>query len=276
MHTGDSRSGSDAHVTRSAIVTGAARGIGAAIAEELLSEGLEVWCWDSAREALRETVDSFDKRFAGQVHAACCDISSPDSVRAAVSTFALSHDRLDVLVNNAGAWRARGKLAEVDENAWAADLNLLLGGPQRVTQAVDRLLGPGSRVVTISSVHGLAASPHWGTYDISKAALIQWSRVLAAELGPRGITTNVIAPGVIETQPYTDDLLRSFHRDAGLVPRVGEPADIARAVTFLSDPRNGFITGSVLTVDGGMTTRLALTALEDNDTRPSISKGDKR
>lgn len=258
--------------TRTAVVTGAARGIGRAIAEELLGRGYRVFCWDIDLTNLQTSIDHWETRFPGCAVAVECDISSEASVAQAVVS--LGGEPLGILVNNAAAWRPHGTLASIGEERWNTDLAVLLGGPQRVAAALDGLLENGAAMVTIASVHGINASPYWGTYDVAKAALIQWSRVKAAELGTRGITANVVAPGVIIETEYEDRELEVFHTAAGIVPRAGTPADVARAVAFLSDPDNSFITGALLVVDGGMTSRLALSAQEAISTWPAISRGD--
>jgi len=256
-----------------AVVTGAARGIGAAIAEELVGAGYRVWCWDIDEPGLQRRVLELG---ADRAIAVACDIRSRASVDAAADTVRRAGATVQALVNNAFAWKPSGRLADVPDDTFASDLDLLVIGPQRVTAALDDLLGAGSAIVTIASVHGMTASPNWGSYDVAKAGLIQWARVVAAELGQRGITSNVIAPGIIQTADYDDESLRALHASAGLLPRVGVPEDVARAVRFLVDPRNDFITGATLAVDGGITTRLALTAVEQALGIASVANGDRR
>lgn len=260
-------------MSRTAIVTGAARGIGAAIAAELLLTGHQVWCWDVDEAALAERVAELGRSAPGRVHGHVCDIRSRSSVQEAVAAVRAATPVVHVLVNNAFRWAPSGELTAVADDRFHADLDLLLLGPQRVTAETRDLLDAGSSIVTIASVHGFTANPHWGTYDIGKAALIQWARVTAAELGPHGITSNVVAPGIIANEPYADEELHRRHVATGLVPRLGEPADIARVVAFLADPRNGYLTGAVIPVDGGMTTRLSLTVAEGLVDDPAVSKG---
>lgn len=258
---------------QTAVVTGAARGIGRAIAENLLSSGHRVHCWDWSPKSLAATVGELDERYPGRVLGIECDISSDGSVEAAVESFKREGERLGILVNNAASWKPSGRLADIPSAMWERDLAMMLGGPQRVTAAFDDQFDHGAAIVTIASVHGLAASSFWGTYDIAKAGLIQWARVVAGELGPRSITSNVVSPGIISTTTYEDADLQAFHVSAGVVPRLGSPEDVARAVAFLAHPDNGFITGANLIVDGGMTSRLQLTATEQHSPWPSTSKG---
>jgi NAD(P)-dependent dehydrogenase (short-subunit alcohol dehydrogenase family) len=258
--------------TKTAVVTGAASGIGKATATALLDGGYRVYCWDRDTRTLADTVDEFNRHDRGAAVPVECDISSAESVAAAIRV--LNGSPVGVLVNNAAAWVPHGPLSTVSEGQWDADLGLLLGGPQRVTAQLDRNLEHGAAIVTVSSVHGLVGSTNWGTYDVAKAALINWTRVKAAELGHRAITANIVAPGIIQLAPYDDPRLERFHIASGLVPRLGAPDDIARAITFLVDPRNSFITGAVLVVDGGMTARLGLTAQEVHSDFPSVSRGE--
>lgn len=260
--------------TRTAVVTGAARGIGRATAASLIQDGYRVFCWDRDTQALAGAIDEFDRENRGAAIPVECDIASAKSVAAAAR--ALNGSPVGVLVNNAAAWIPTGPLAAVTEERWDDDLRLLLGGPQRVTAQLDGNLERGAAIITVSSVHGLAGSSNWGTYDVAKAALINWTRVKAAELGPRSITANVVAPGVIQLGEYEDPVLETFHIASGLVPRLGTPEDVARAIGFLADPRNSFITGAVLVVDGGMTARLGLTAQEVHSDLPSVSRGEAR
>jgi 3-oxoacyl-[acyl-carrier protein] reductase len=237
-----------------AIVTGAAQGIGLAIARALLDAGMRVSCWDRDGERLAAAVASLGGA-AADVEAIVCDIADERQVAAATERARAGGD-LRVLVNNAAAWRESGPLSGIAAERWEDDLRLLLGGPQLVTRAVSPHLGEGASIVTLSSVHGLSGSANWGTYDVAKAALIQWTRVLAAELGPRGIRVNAVAPGIIagpvDVAAYErDPALRELHEQAALLERVGTPADVAGVVAFLAGPASAFVTGQTLVVDGG-------------------------
>lgn len=245
-----------------AIVTGAAQGIGLAIARALLDAGMRVSCWDRDGERLERAVASL----GGDVEAIVCDIADERQVAAATERARAGGD-LTVLVNNAAAWRESGPLSRIAHERWEQDLRLLLGGPQLVARAVSPHLRAGGSIVTLSSVHGLSGSANWGTYDVAKAALIQWTRVLAAELGPRGIRVNAVAPGIIagpgDFAAYErDPSLRELHEQAALLERLGTPEDVAGVVAFLAGPASAFVTGQTLVVDGGLTARLPLSAVE--------------
>jgi len=258
---------------RWAVVTGAAQGIGLATAHALHEAGYYVSCWDLDDAKLGSALDTISPNHE-RLHKAVCDITDREQIEAAVAD--IGTPKLHVLVNNAASWRPHGPLVDLDPARWNADLNLLLTSYQSVTSVASRRLATDGSIVSISSVHGLLASPNWGTYDIAKAALIQWTRVLAAELGHRGIRVNAVAPGIIASaadlrEHQRNPKMRILHEDLSPLRRVGRPEDVAAAVVFLAGKSSGFITGQTLVVDGGMTTRMQLTAAEIATHTPAVA-----
>jgi meso-butanediol dehydrogenase / (S,S)-butanediol dehydrogenase / diacetyl reductase len=235
---------------RVGFVTGAARGIGLAIAERLASEGARLALADvdlSAAEAAGRQLNGAE---AIAVH---CDITSRPSVEAAIGQAVQSFGRLDVLVNNAGFGSGR-PFAEADDAEFTQQLELNLAGAVRCVQtALPHLLRTGGNVVSIGSVNGIAAFGDV-TYSMAKAGLHNLAKNLTAEYGPQGVRFNVVAPGTIRTRVWDgrEDALRMLAENVYPLRRVGEPADVAAAVAFLASDDAQWISGVVLPVDGGV------------------------
>ncbi|WP_342641757.1 SDR family NAD(P)-dependent oxidoreductase [Rhodoligotrophos ferricapiens] len=243
---------------RVALVTGAARGIGLSIAERLAKEGACTVLVDVIAE-LDQAVSRL--RSAGlNVHAARTDISREDEVKALVADVVARHGSLDILVNNAGiSPKHDGRKALVEDTAldeWQAVLAVNLTGPFLLCRhAVPLMRKRGwGRIINMSSQAGRTRSQIAGShYAASKAGLIGFSRTLAAEVGPAGITVNCIAPGRIETPMAAmagADVNRAYVTQIP-VARIGTPDDIAAAVAFLASDEAGFITGATIDVNGG-------------------------
>jgi 3-oxoacyl-[acyl-carrier protein] reductase len=235
-----------------ALVTGASRGIGAAIADELAAQGATVIgtaTSDSGAAAIGERL----KPAGG--HGRKLDVTDGASVEALVEAITREFGAIGILVNNAGITRDNLLLRMKDEE-WNDILDTNLSSVYRTSKAVIRgmMKARKGRIVNIASVIGATGNAGQSNYAAAKAGIIAFSKSLAKEIGSRGVTVNVVAPGFIDT-----DMTRALPdsvRD-GLVgqialARLGEPADIARAVGFLAGPSAAYITGETLHVNGGM------------------------
>lgn len=246
---------------RIALVTGAARGIGQAIARSLAREGADLAVADLLpTEETVAAIQALGRRALG-LH---CDVTNPSEVTSMVEQTVQHFGRIDILVNNAGI-AYRGNLEETGEEMWGRDLNVVLGGTYRVTQAVYPLMrrqGYG-KIVNIASVSGKiggavskagdsdeAMRGRTGpAYAAAKGGVLAFTRWVAKDGGRYGITCNAVCPGATETE-----MTRGFdYNVAGLpIARMGRPEDIAEAVVFLASPAANYITGQALNVDGGM------------------------
>jgi 3-oxoacyl-[acyl-carrier protein] reductase len=238
-----------------AIVTGASRGLGKAIALTLGLNGAKVACLARNTDKLAESVSQI-KEAGGIAESFACDVSDRDSVERAVDAVVEKWDRLDILVNNAGITRDT-LLPRMTDEEWDDVINTNLRGAFLMTRAASRLMMRAryGRIINVSSVSGLMGNPGQTNYSASKAALIGMSRSLSRELAGRNVTVNAIAPGFIESE-MTATLGETILGEAKKrIPakRLGKPTEVADSVLFLASPAASYITGHVLTVDGGMT-----------------------
>lgn len=237
---------------QSALVTGAGRGIGRAIALHLAELGAEVYLVARSADQLGTTVSEIEHS-GGKGHAWAADLSDATQAEKIASDFAAT--KASILVNNAGITRDTVLLRMKDEQ-WDDVLNLNLRSAFLLTRAVSKtmLKNRYGRIINITSVIGIRGNAGQANYAASKAGLIGFTRSIARELGARNITVNAVAPGYIETE-MTDSLPDKVKEGIlSQVPlgRMGQPKDIARAVGFLAHPQSDYITGQVLNVDGGM------------------------
>jgi len=236
-----------------AVVTGAARGIGYAIARKFLSDGYRVALLDIDRAALKKSFRRLSEH--GTVLAQHCDVSNPKQVRAAIGAVAKRFRRIDALVNNAGIAVFK-PILKTTAKEWSRVLDVNLTGPFLCTQACAPVMlkKGGGAVVNISSVSGLRASALRVAYGTSKAALDHLTKQQAIELGNLGIRVNAVAPGPVDTamakKVHTRDIRADYH-DAIPLNRYGTEDEIARAVTFLCSDAASYINGQTLAVDGG-------------------------
>ncbi|MGZ8632372.1 MAG: 3-oxoacyl-ACP reductase FabG [Solirubrobacteraceae bacterium] len=235
-----------------ALVTGASRGIGAAIATALAAEGWPVAVNYRADDQSAARVVEAIEAAGGRAAALQGDIADPDGVDALFAAVEQRFGPVLVLVNNAGT-RADGLSPQLRDEDWASVLDTNLSGAFRTTR---RALGPMlrarfGRVVNIASIVGTRANPGQANYAASKAGLIGFTKTVAAEVARRGVTVNAVSPGFVET-----DMTAGVGRELlAAVParRAGTPEEVAACVRFLASDGAAYVTGSTLTVDGGLT-----------------------
>jgi len=238
-----------------AIVTGSARGIGKMIALTLAQRGAHVMIADLRYELAESTANEIAVATGRKVIAHSVDVSNADSTKAMVDKATAEFGRVDILVNNAGITRDN-LIMRMEEADWDLVLNINLKGVFNCSKAVIRQMMKQryGRIVNISSVSGLAGQAGQTNYSSSKAGVVGFTKALAREVGSRQITVNAVAPGFIPTD-LTKDLPQDL-KEASLkqIPlnRWGTPEEIAYAVAFLASDEAAYITGHILSVDGGM------------------------
>ncbi|MCX7383310.1 MAG: SDR family NAD(P)-dependent oxidoreductase [Alphaproteobacteria bacterium] len=239
-----------------AVVTGAAGGIGRAIARSLVEAGVDVALLDRDGEGCANL--AADLTAAGfRAIAAGCDIAAPSSVAAAAKAVTAVFPAIDIVVNNAGILRA-SSLAEIGLAGWNELLSVNLTGYLLVAQAFRPALlaAGGGALVHIASIAASNPQPRSGAYSASKAGVAMLSRQIALEWGPDGIRSNIVSPGFVRT-PMSESFYQApgvKERREAMVPlrRIAGPQDIADAVVYLASPRAAYVTGAEILVDGGL------------------------
>ena len=237
-----------------AIITGSSRGIGKATALALAGEGAKVVVnYASASSAADEVVKQIESA-GGEAIALQADVSKADQVDELVKATKDKFGSIDVLVNNAGITRDTLLLRMKPED-WQAVIDLNLTGVFLCTRAVSKIMlkQRSGRIINISSVAGLMGNPGQANYSAAKAGVIGFTKTVAKELAPRGVTANVVAPGFIATDMTGE--LKNTEEILKYIPlaRYGQPEEVAGLIRFLAaDPAAAYITGQVMNVDGGM------------------------
>lgn len=240
---------------RVAIVTGGRRGIGKAIVHALAARGADIVLGDRNVEEAMQAAETIMGETGRRIQACLVDVADTDSAKSMVECALEDFGHVDILVNNAGITRDT-LIMRMDEKDWDAVIDTNLKGAWNCSKAVVRSMMKQryGRIINITSVSGLAGQAGQTNYSSSKAGLIGLTKSLAREVASRGITVNAVAPGFVPTA-LTNDLPQDL-KDAmmKLIPvgRWGTPEEIAAAVAFLASDEAAYITGQVLSVDGGM------------------------
>ena len=239
---------------RVAIVTGASKGIGRAIALRLSEDGIAVVVnYATSRQAADEIVAQIEAG-GGKAVAVQADVGSPTAAATLFDAAEQSFGGADILVNNAGVMRL-APLAEMDDEAFDTLLAINLTGTFRGIREAGKRLRDGGRIINFSSSVVGAYGPAYGGYAATKAAVEAMTHVASKELGRRKITVNAVAPGPVETELFmtgkSEELVQNIVKSIPL-SRLGQPQDIASVVSFLAGPDGGWVNGQVLRANGGM------------------------
>ncbi len=238
-----------------AVVTGAGRGIGEAIAKRLADGGAKVAVVSRTEANAAKTAEAINATHPEAAKAYSIDVADFQAVQELGDAILTDFGRIDMLVNNAGVTRD-GLSMRMSSEDWDAVVDTNLKGAFNFIRAVQRPMAKqrSGRIINIASVVGLTGNAGQANYSASKAGLIGLTKTIARELSGRGITSNVVAPGFIETDmtAVLPESIRTAVVEKIPLARFGAPDDIAAAVAFLAGPEAGYITGQVLVVDGGM------------------------
>lgn len=239
---------------RTALVTGAGRGIGKAIAEMLAGRGVNVICVSKSAESCGATAAAITAA-GGRARARAVDVADGAAVAKASAELLAEFGQIDILVNNAGITKD-GLLFRMSEDDWSAVLTTNLTGCYHWTKHIGRSMTQKrwGRIVNITSVVGIMGNAGQANYCAAKAGLIGFTKAIAKEFAARNVTSNAVAPGFIKTDMTAGLPAEAAEKITALIPlkRLGEAVDIAHMTAFLCSEEAGYITGQVFTVDGGM------------------------
>ena len=240
---------------KTAIVTGASQGLGQAMAIALAAAGAKVACVARSEEKLADTVKLITDA-GGHAKAFPCDVTKRESVDEVVNAVVDEWEKLDILVNNAGITRDT-LLPRMSDDQWDEVIDTNLRGAFLFSRAASMFMMRAryGRIINISSVTGIIGNPGQCNYGASKAGLIGMTRSLSRELAGRKVTINAVAPGFIESEmtKVLGPAVIDIAKERIPAKRLGTPEEVASAVLFLASPAASYITGAVLTVDGGLT-----------------------
>lgn len=243
-----------------AIVTGASRGIGQAIAQAFAAEGAKLVLVSRKQAALDEVAAAINAVHPDSAVARACHLGQPEQIEALVDQVVAELGLPDILVNNAATNPYFGPMIAIEPSAFDKTFEVNLKGPFEITRRLARRwldAGRKAAVVNVASVAGLRAAPLQGVYGMTKAALISMTQTLAVELGTSGIRVNAVAPGLVETR-FSGALVGSpeivrLYTDHTALKRYGQPDEIAPAVVYLASDEAAYVTGQTLCLDAGFT-----------------------
>ena len=236
-----------------ALVTGASRGIGRAIALELVRNGMNVAVHYHSDEKEAGYVVDEVKKFGGEGIAVKADVSKFEECTAMIEAVKKKFGSIDILVNNAGAISDRS-LKNMTKDQWDLVVKTNLDGVFNVTKNALPIMKDNGRIINISSIVGISGNHGQTNYAASKAGIIGFTKSLAKELGKQGITVNAVAPGFVETLMTKDVPFIRKKIIMAMIPlgRAGKPEEVANLVAFLASEKAGYITGEVIRIDGGL------------------------
>ena len=236
---------------KTVFITGATRGIGRAAAEVFLNKG---YCVAITYEKSEDIAKEMQKKYTSQLLAVKCDVAKADDVKKAFEKTQRTFGGVDILINNAGISQQK-MLCDVSEEEWNRMFDVNVKGMfNTVKEALSYMVHKkAGKIINISSVWGMVGASCEVSYSASKAAIIGFTKALAKELGPSGICVNCIAPGVIDTdmnKMHDDDVLEELKEETP-IGRIGTPEEVARVIEFLAEDDSSFITGQVISPNGG-------------------------